>query len=149
LCRFNGHVKKFYSVAEHSWWVAKKVPPRLTLAALLHDASEAYICDIPAPVKPFLENYKDIEYVLMENIHRRFFLALNEEEEKVIKNVDRALCYTEARQLLPERTKEWDDEFVAKPYTDITLKCWSPAMAERQFIKLFNKEFKEYAANEN
>src|SRR5271156_4912831 len=49
ICRFTGHTKRFYSVAEHSRNVAKLVPAHMKLQALLHDASEAYLCDIARP----------------------------------------------------------------------------------------------------
>jgi hypothetical protein len=64
-CRFSGHIQTFYSVAEHSLHVAEIVPDEDKLAALLHDASEAYLVDIPAPIKPGLPDYKQIESVVM------------------------------------------------------------------------------------
>ena len=64
ICRFNGHTQFFYSVAEHSircaYHAHEQWPDRieLQLAALLHDASEAYLCDIPRPVKLQLPDYR-------------------------------------------------------------------------------------------
>lgn len=72
-CRFSGHVRRFYSVAEHSVRVMKKcsVDP---LAALLHDASEAYLVDLPRPLKhhPKFEFYRDVEMTVTEVICSRF-----------------------------------------------------------------------------
>ncbi len=56
LCRYNGHVQHFLSVARHSIWVAEHVytltgDPKLGLQGLLHDGAEAYLSDVPRPVK--------------------------------------------------------------------------------------------------
>lgn len=76
-CRFGGHLPKFYSVAQHSYRCAQiahrqGMPEEMLLAALMHDASEAYLLDIPAPIKPFLTGYKEIEDRLMKVISKKF-----------------------------------------------------------------------------
>lgn len=68
LCRFAGHIKSFYSVAEHSIWVANKVDKTHALTALLHDASEAYLIDLPKPIKDEIPQYLEIENHLMKVI---------------------------------------------------------------------------------
>lgn len=52
-CRWRGHTLGVLSVAEHSVMVARQVAPEHRLYALLHDAGEAYLCDMPAPLKHF------------------------------------------------------------------------------------------------
>lgn len=71
-CRFGGHLSSFYSVAEHSWYCSQLVKPKHQLAALLHDASEAYLLDIPSPIKRKLTNYAEIEDKLMRVIADKF-----------------------------------------------------------------------------
>ena len=72
ICRFGGHLPVFYSVAEHSWYCSQLVKPEHQLAALMHDASEAYLLDIPRPIKNQLTNYKEIEHKLMLLIAEKF-----------------------------------------------------------------------------
>ncbi len=72
ICRFAGHTKYFYSVAEHSIITSYRVENKHKLAALLHDASEAYLLDIPSPLKKKLRRYKNAEYKLMRIIAEKF-----------------------------------------------------------------------------
>lgn len=70
--RFGGHLPQFYSVAQHSVLTCDYVTQEHKLAALLHDASEAYLIDVPRPVKQQLANYKQIEDRLMTVIAQKF-----------------------------------------------------------------------------
>ena len=70
--RFGGHTKRFFSVAEHSMDVATFVPFELKLEALLHDASDAYIGDMPSPIKSRLPDFQRLEDNLMQVIAKKF-----------------------------------------------------------------------------
>lgn len=72
LCRFSGHTKVFYSVAQHSLMLCDLVEEKYRLQALLHDASEAYLSDIPSPLKFYLPEYRKIEDNLIKLIFRKF-----------------------------------------------------------------------------
>lgn len=74
VCRFAGHTRIFYSVAQHSIEVMKMCSRENRLAGLLHDASEAYMCDLPRPIKRNLPEYKNIEENLMGVIAQKFGL---------------------------------------------------------------------------
>jgi hypothetical protein len=87
ICRYNGHCHKFYSVAQHSVFAAMEANDagydiEVVLAALMHDASEAYICDIPRPIKPYLTNYKEIEEHLMACIWEKLGLKVSYEDPR-------------------------------------------------------------------
>src|SRR5690348_18006267 len=73
-CRFTGHSRKFYSVAEHCVRVSLLVSPDLQLAALLHDASEAYLSDVARPIKrlPAMAEYRRTEEALQRQIYLCF-----------------------------------------------------------------------------
>ena len=70
--RFGGHLQYQWSVAHHSLLVASMVPQEHKLQALLHDASEAFLCDLPSPLKALLPEYKHIEERMMQAIATRF-----------------------------------------------------------------------------
>lgn len=105
ICRAAGHFKHFYSVAQHSIncmneAVARGYSKKVCFACLLHDASEAYLCDIPTPLKSELGDYKKIEANFQEKIFEKFNLApLGEDEEKQVKSVDEALLWYEFKCL--------------------------------------------------
>lgn len=78
-CRFNGHTEGYYSVARHSVLVAQYIDRKhsdkaLSLTALLHDASEAYLCDIPRPLKhqTLMRGYRAAEERLQAEILSEF-----------------------------------------------------------------------------
>lgn len=102
-CRFCGHIK-FVSVAEHSISVASRLNYSDQLAGLLHDASEAYLSDIPSPVKDFLPDYFRIEQTVQQAINKKFGV---DTFTQAVKAADRDATYTEAHYLLKDGGKDW------------------------------------------
>ena len=88
-CRFNGHTVRFYSVAEHSLRVMQLVTAEFWLPALLHDASEAYLFDIPTPVKQRFPQLQWVENQVQLTIFKRFDLSQYWPLPDVIKRADR------------------------------------------------------------
>jgi len=100
--RYGGHGKFFYSVAQHSVYVAYQVKPKNRLYALLHDAHEAYTGDIPAPLKELLgQRIIKIEQRLQKAIHESLGLdeSLDVNVEKDIMRADKSLLYPEYHAL--------------------------------------------------
>jgi len=93
LCRFGGHINRFYSVAQHSVMVSNLVPHHLALAALLHDASEAYLSDIVRPAKRLLPEYKELELKIQNVLEERFAVTFDHEEIHI---ADNKALYAEA-----------------------------------------------------
>lgn len=93
-CRFNGHCNSFFSVAHHSVMVADLCSNENAFQGLLHDASEAYISDIPAPFKKFLPDYENMEEAIQDCIYTKYNININISEEVML--VDKRCCVTEA-----------------------------------------------------
>lgn len=70
--RWCGDTKHPFSVAQHSILVSYLVPPAFALEALLHDATEAYLGDLPAPVKKLCPDYQRLEDFFRINIARQY-----------------------------------------------------------------------------
>ncbi len=132
LCRFNGHVREFYSVAQHSLMVSCALPPGLHLWGLLHDASEAYIADLARPVKHSREMrvYRDLEQVIMMCIADKFDLPWPMPVE--VKDVDSRACATEARDLMSPLLPGW--ELKAEPLNYHKVMPLAPGEAEQTFL---------------
>lgn len=97
-CRFGGHCMGFYSVAQHSLHVSSILPPELRFEGLLHDATEAYMRDIPSPLKEILPDYVEREKALEAVIRRKF--GLPEKQSPAVKAADLIALATEKRDLL-------------------------------------------------
>jgi 5'-deoxynucleotidase YfbR-like HD superfamily hydrolase len=91
--RFAGQGSEFYSVARHSVHVSREVEARGGSAeaqryALVHDAAEAYLSDVPGPVKKSLPGYKHAEKRLDAGIEEALDLGVDDSEHKLVKDAD-------------------------------------------------------------
>lgn len=129
LCRYGGHVDRFYSVAEHCVLMSQAVAPEHALAALLHDATEAYVVDVPRPLKRQLAGYVAIEDGVWNAICQKFRIAADLPES--VKDADNRILLTERTALMP-RAERWsqDDEYSPLP---VAIQGWSPPVAERAY----------------
>lgn len=139
LGRFTGHAKGFYSVAQHCWHVSQMVPPECALWGLLHDAAEAYVGDVSAPLKwamrhlggkahPFYTIEKRVEAAVLDHF------GLVGEEPAAVKEADLRMLMTEARELLGPTPRPWSIPY--EPY-DMGLIALPPDDAERFFRARF------------
>lgn len=98
LCRYGGHAKRFYSVAEHSVHVSYLVPSQDALCGLMHDAAEAYCVDIPKPVKVALPDYRRVEKRIWKAIAKCFDLPAN--LPAAVHDADVAMLYAEQAHIM-------------------------------------------------
>lgn len=140
-CRGNGHVKSFFSVAQHCINCAMEAEARglsrrVILACLLHDAGEAYLSDVPRPLKPFMPEYLRVEEQLLEVIYTKFLgEPLEEEEKQLVKIIDDDMLYYDLRELLSETLEG------AAPKLQINLdyQVMPFEQVENTYLQLFEK----------
>lgn len=135
-CRYSGHVKRFYSVAEHSIIMANYVynetrNAEFALTALMHDATEAYLVDVPRPIKPHLEGYMDIEESLSNVIFEKFNIQPMGE---YIHYLDTNIVRNEA-EILFKDIPDWVQYYEKIP--NVELLNLSPSEAGKLFMETF------------
>ncbi len=131
LCRYGGHTRRFYSVAEHCVLMSHAVPLEHALWALLHDATEAYMSDLIAPLKAWMPEYRAAEARLMEAICERFRLPPYSPWQ--VKDADLRILLDERAALLTTPPQEWDLSIETAQPLGVTIHCWTPAQAERRY----------------
>jgi uncharacterized protein len=142
-CRFGGHCREFYSVAQHSCLAADLVLERERdatsgLWALLHDASEAYLGDLPHPLKHGSELgrlYREAEDELQRTVCERF--GLPPEPPSCVLEIDRALLAAE-RQALMVDAWAWP-ELAEASTVDVAIEPWLPQQAFREFMTRYEE----------
>lgn len=145
-CRFTGHCRQFYSVAEHSLLVCSLVD-HLGLGdpfeGLMHDAHEAYCGDFSAPAKSILPEFKaKLEHPL--EVKLRVHYGFQPTISAGVKFADWVALMIEARQLMPSKGKEWNyvPEGVrecASAMQSLRVNCWDPGVARDHFRAAFNE----------
>lgn len=141
ICRFGGHCKTFYSVAEHSWHcydVGRKdgLPLDSLRALLMHDATEAFIGDVVRPLKAMLPDYRHVEKRLESVIAARFLIDFDSHAE-LIREIDLAVLLAERRKLFEPDEVIWSGQDEARDVR-INLMFLSPVMAAQTFGQTAN-----------
>lgn len=125
-CRFSGHSRFFYSVAEHSVECCK-LASDFKLEALMHDAAEAYLHDMVSPLKNNIPEYREYEDKLMRTIASKFgfMYPLPEETHRI----DKKMLFKEQCELMPGFQHYSPGRTIAIP----------PYLAEKNFLSCFFK----------
>lgn len=148
-CRFTGYTKAFYSVAQHcvlccslptdDLLVKLGAPSddlkRVRLALLLHDAAEAYICDISRPVRKQIAKHTDIleklDVKITETAFAKFGIPLEWYGSAWLKAIDNTMLFTEKRDLL---TSDMDWGYEVTPFEHKMHTCMTPEQSKKQFL---------------
>jgi uncharacterized protein len=139
-CRFSGHVKKFYSVAQHCVLVSYLCNHEDALWGLLHDATEAYLVDVPRPLKHSgrFDAYLEFEKNMQTAICKRF--GLIDAEPVSVKTADKLMLVTEARDLMAPLREDW---YWGHNPIPLKIEPLGPSEAEVLFLNRFYELIKE------
>jgi len=124
ICRFGGHSPEFYSVAQHCFLCSLEGETnKEKLELLMHDASEAYLSDVPRPIKKNLTNYVEIEDNLLRIIFKKF--QLNFPLSQRVCEVDDAILALEYKSFFENKDKPFG--------------FWTPKYAKKMFLNRFDE----------
>jgi hypothetical protein len=132
-CRYAGHTKWHYSVAQHSVLIcdhAFEITGNETtaLVGLLHDAPEAYLVDLPSPIKAAMPIYQEIERQVSKSIAKAF--GLESIHSPFIRSLDLRIRQDERATLLGPPPADWDLPWLP---LDVRIDPWTPERAEYEF----------------
>lgn len=137
-CRFAGHCLWHYSVAQHSVLVARSIRAKglaleLVVWGLLHDAAEAYLVDLPRPVKGVVQGYREAEAGVLRAVAEHFGLDTGLAGLEVVHLADNEALATEKRDVMAPCDRQWAP--LPDPWAD-RIERWSPDEAMRAFMDL-------------
>ena len=141
ICRGNGHVKTFYSVGQHCIACAREAEQRgysnrVILAALLHDASECYMSDVPSPFKRHLSEYIKSEERMLDLIYTRYLgSTLTPDEFERVNSIDKTMLYYDLKELLNDTMPGEAPDVKVEP--DHRVRAFDEV--EREYLEIFYK----------
>lgn len=145
-CRYGGHTAWHYSVAQHSCHIYDALMDEEEMVrkqALMHDAPEAYIKDLPRPFKAYVgPEYKAINDDIWRAICIKYYI--DEIMEPIVKEIDLRVALDEKACLLSKSEKEWTGISASFKKLGLQIPEWSPARAKAEFLMRFRQEFGVY-----
>ena len=147
-CRFSGHTKKFYSGAQHSVIVSRICDPKDALWGLLHDASEAYLVDLPKPLKILKEYdwFVEVENKVQRAVSDRFGLDPVQPESTHV--ADKVSLFTEKRDLMGHNSpnRKWEEENRFEPLEERII-ALDPVQSRTLFLARYEELRREIGGN--
>ena len=112
---------------------------QIVFHALMHDAAEAYVGDMPRPIKRKFPEFKKIEASLMDMVISRMGMVPLETfpgVAELIHQIDMRMCVTERDAMLSEPPIDWNLDY--EPYEALIENIRSvvedPAETKKQFL---------------
>jgi len=148
LCRYGGHVERFYSVAEHCVLMSRAVPEEDALWALLHDATEAYVGDMVRPLKHQLPAFSELEGQVMAAVALRFGLQtewgvpaggadhgrfMEPVMPASVRDADNRIILDEKRAVLRPQKHRWAADDLEP--LGVEIRAWRPSRAEYAYLE--------------
>lgn len=139
ICRFAGHLPRFYSLAQHLVNTSRIVPPEHAFTALMHDTSEGFTNDITTPLKAAFPAFKELETRIEAAMAEMFGFEFPYPPE--VHLADRQMLGLEMRHIKGdfedhEVLRGIDFEYLL-PLVDLT--TWSPERAKRNFMQRYEE----------
>lgn len=134
-CRYGGHTRRFYSVAEHCVLVSHHVPEIYALHGLLHDSAEAYIGDMIRPLKhqPQMSEFRAAEAGIEVQVAAAFGLEWTMDATRAVKEIDDRILVDEIGALMADPPAYWERHAAVEPVGAIIVGL-PPDVAERKFL---------------
>jgi hypothetical protein len=132
--RFSGQTNRVYTVAQHSVLVSKLVPPEHALEGLLHDGTEAFLCDVPSPLKRMLPGYVELEKRAEADMCKRFGMKFPFHPS--IKEADIRVFLAERRDMQPCVKEVCYEGY--EPYRNKII-AWDSHMSYIYFMRRFKE----------
>jgi len=126
--RWGGHLDfdKKISIAQHSVLCCQMIDADYTeeikIQALMHDSPEAYLLDMPKPIKELLPDYQLIEEKFTKIIFQKY--GISYPLHPIIKSVDMKMLKI-----------EWETLVVKS--LPLQFEIWTPQKAKEEFLKMF------------
>lgn len=143
ICRFSGHLPRFYSVAQHLVNTSRIVAPEFAFTALMHDTAEAFTNDLPTPLKWALPIFKELEVKIESAMGNKFGFQFPYPPE--IKEADTIMLLLEKRYVKEDKSKwpayeDIEQKIIrnkVKYLNTVVLESWQPRRAKREFLERF------------
>lgn len=139
VCRFSGHLPRFYSVAQHLVNTSYIVEPEYAFTALMHDTAEAFTNDLPTPLKWALPIFKELEVKIESAMSKRFGFSYPYPD--AVKLADTQMLLIEKNYVKLD-TNQWDyynDVEFEHLVDKVELTSWRPSVAKRRFLNRYEE----------